>query len=269
MDYGERAVLRRKSRDLKRELKEMKRQLLGAGCEKGSVGQYLKELQDALELGALEREAYEAAGAHLEQAREMISRLLECMEESTAGEVENSLRILTEHLDGVYHDCLIREDDLDFKSTMGSLKQMIRLQANGYSNGGADSRPGSSSLAAGADAKAGKGKKVSQVSAAALQGAAQAGMSDIMLRSELENIKAVLDDAAGWSAPDFFALAYYFLHEAKDSLRDMENQQRNAHVAAYLKVHFTDVLLREWERAHMEAKLAELIHKYVYDTVCE
>lgn len=247
MDYGERAVLRRKSKDLKKELKEMKRQLLGAGCDKGSVGQYLKEFQETLELGASEREAYEEARVHLEEARELIWRLLECRGERAAAEVESSLRTLAEHLDGVYHDCLIREDDLDFKSTMGSLKQMIRLQAEGC----------------------GSGKKNSQVSAAALQGAAQAGMSHIMLRSELENIKAVLDDAAGWNAPDFFALAYYFLHEAKDSIRDMESRQRNEHMAAYMKVHFMDGFLQECERAHAEAKVPELIHRYVYDAMME
>ena len=46
-----------------------------------------------------------------------------------------------------------------------------------------------------------------------------------MLRSELENIQAVLKDAAAWEAPDFFALAFYLIREEKDTLADMENGQ--------------------------------------------
>lgn len=37
-----------------------------------------------------------------------------------------------------------------------------------------------------------------------------AKISTLMLRSELENIQAVLKDAAAWEAPDFFALAFLF-----------------------------------------------------------
>lgn len=244
MDYGKKAVLRRKSKDLKKELKEMKQQLLVAGCDRGTIGQYIREFGETLELGALEREAYEDAKVHLNQAREIIRRFLDCIGENTAAEVENSLSALAEQLDGVYHDCLIRADDLDFKSTIGSLKQMIRLQAEKSGNGDT-------------------GKKTSQMSAAALQGAAQAGMSDIMLRSELENIKAVLDDTVDWNAPDFFALAYYFLHEEKNALKAMENQQRNEHIMAYMKIHFMDGFLQECGRAHAETKVSELIQRYV------
>lgn len=280
MDDGKRAVLRRKSKDLKKELKEWRRQLLAAGCDKGKLGQYLKEFEETLELGAFEREAYEESKAHLYEARNRIRHLLECMGESTATEVENSLRTLTEHLDGIYHSCLICEDDLDFKSTMDSLKRMIRLQMEDGRGGNAGVKPGNSgiggtgdgksydnSFAAGGGVKNGKGKKASRMSAAALQGAAQAGMSEIMLRSELENIMAVLDDTAGWDAPDFFALAYYFLHEARESLSTMENQQRNEYVAAYTKIHFLDGFLQECGRAHMEEKVPEWIHKYVYDVM--
>ena len=58
--------------------------------------------------------------------------------------------------------------------------------------------------------------------------------------SELENIQAVLKDAAAWEAPDFFALAFYLIREEKDTLADMENGQRNQFLSDYLKENFTD-----------------------------
>ena len=46
----------------------------------------------------------------------------------------------------------------------------------------------------------------------------------IMLRSELENLHALLEDTSEWRSPNFFALAYYFLHETekKDKIAEME-----------------------------------------------
>lgn len=67
-----------------------------------------------------------------------------------------------------------------------------------------------------------------------------AKISTLMLRSELENIQAVLKDAEAWEAPDFFALAFYLIREEKDTLADMENGQRNQFLSDYLKENFTD-----------------------------
>ena len=71
-------------------------------------------------------------------------------------------------------------------------------------------------------------------------GMPDAKISTLMLRSELENIQAVLKDAAAWEAPDFFALAFYLIREEKDTLADMENGQRNQFLSDYLKENFTD-----------------------------
>ena len=71
-------------------------------------------------------------------------------------------------------------------------------------------------------------------------GMPDAKISTLMLRSELENIQAVLKDAAAWEAPDFFALAFYLIREEKDTLADMENGQRNQFLSDYLKENFKD-----------------------------
>ncbi len=226
MSFAEKAALRRKSKDLKNELKDLKKNLLSAGCEKGRVTQYLNEFEDALEMGNSLQVQYNDAGEHLRLARETIGKLLECMGESPAAEVDASLQMLAAELDLVYHDCSIRKDDLDFLSTVESLKQMIAVRKQ--------------------------------------QTAGGTGMSDIMLRSELENIKAVLDDAAGWSAPDFLALAYYFLHEDKDALGEMENEQRNTYIFSYFREHFMGAFETECNKAGLTQKVHELAQAYVY-----
>lgn len=224
MNFGERAAARKRSKNLKNELKELKKQMVSAGCDKTLLGNELKELQGAMELGSSLRTDYEEAGVHLQQARNAIGKLLNCMGESPASEVKESLKVLVTELEQVYHDCSIREDDLDFQSTIRSLKQLVEQ----YSD-------------------------------------RTAGMHTIMLRSELENIGAVLEDAAGWSAPDFLALAYYFLHEDKDTLKEMENAQRNAWVLSYTKEHFLDSFLEECKRAGVEEKVQALITDYIYE----
>lgn len=226
MNFGERAAARRKSKELKNELKDMRRDFLGVGYDKTLVANLLRELQETAELADTLQSDYVEAGEHLRQAREAIMKLLDYMGESPAAEVQASMNTLIADLDQVYHDCSIREDDLDFQSTIQCLKQMVAEQGNAFEAG---------------------------------------NMQAIMLRSELENVKAVLDDAAGWKAPDFLALAYYFLHEDRDSLREMENEQRNQYVFSYFKEHYMDDFLYKSKRAGVEERIQGLLQEYIYE----
>lgn len=229
MNFGERAAARRKSKELKNELKNLRKNFLNVGYDKALVANLLKELQETVELADTLQSDYAEAGEHLRQAREEIMKLLDCMGESPAGEVQASMNALIADLEQVYHDCSIREDDLDFQSTISCLKQMVAEVAKQGDAFGAG------------------------------------GMQAIMLRSELENVKAVLDDAAGWKAPDFLALAYYFLHEDKDTLKEMENEQRNQYVLTYLKENYMDDFLYKCKRAGIEERIQSLMQEYIYE----
>lgn len=77
----------------------------------------------------------------------------------------------------------------------------------------------------------------------------EGGVPPILLRSELENVYAVLRDASGWEPPDFFALAYYLRHEDGAALGEMENDQRNAAVLEYARGGFLDEFLEACGRA--------------------
>ena len=204
----DRAAKGKKSKELKGELKDLKKSLLNAGGEKAYVNEALRDYQAALEQGDTLREQYEEARSHLAQSRAAIERLLECMKESPVSEVKKSLDELMGDLDQVYHE----------------------------------------------------------EHAAKAQTEAGSKLAAIMLRSELENVAAVLKDAAGWEEPDFFALAYYLGHENRGSLREMENAQRNSYLVDYCGERFWNRFLELCRRAEAEQMVRFMTRKYIYNT---
>lgn len=220
----------KRRRELKNDMKALQKALVAAGCDKTETAGRCRELGEALELGKALRDSYLAAREHLSQARELIPRLLDCMGESPVDEVEKSLRGLLCDLEQVYHECSIREDDGDYASTVHSLKKLTEQYAGSV-----------------AQAKTEAGRV----------------FSAILLRSELENVKAVLDDAAGWSAPDFVALAYFVVHEDRTLLKEMENEQRNSYVRGYWTERFEQPFTAMEQRAGRADAIRELSEKYV------
>lgn len=220
----------KRRRELKNELKELQKTFVAAGCDKAEASGRCKELGEIIELGETLCDGYRDAREHLSQAREAIPKLLDCMGESPVDEVEKSLQSLMGDLEQVYHDCSIREDDGDFASTVRSLKKLTEQYAGSV-----------------AQAKTEAGRL----------------FPAIMLRSELENVKAVLDDAAGWSAPDFVALAYFFRHEDRALLKEMENEQRNSYVYGYWAERFEQPFAAMEQRAGRADAIRGLAEKYV------
>lgn len=93
------------------------------------------------------------------------------------------------------------------------------------------------------------------------------GEKTVMLRSELENLKSVLDDASGWNAPDFLALAYFLIHEKESELSEMESEQRNAYVISYFNEHFWERFLREAERCEIKAEVISLVRRTIIGNI--
>lgn len=224
MGFAERAAARKKSKDLKNELKEMRQHILSTnGGDKARLTSDLKVFQESMELGAALYTDYVDAREHLMQARRLLDSLLEDMSVTQHTDTKTGLKELVVHLEGVYHDCSIRSDDMDYQATLRNLKQMVEQYSENISD-----------------------------------------MQAIMLRSELENVKAVLDDAAEWKEPDFLALAYFYQHADKNALRDMENEQRNQYVLKYFKDEFMDELMGQFYCAGREMPLRTLIKEYIY-----
>ncbi len=227
--FFDRSGKAKRRRELKNELKELQKAFAAAGCDKAEAAGRCRELGETIELGEALCDGYLSARAHLARAREAIPKLLDCMGESPADEVEKSLQSLMTDLEQVYHDCSIREDDADFASTVHSLKKLAGQYAGSV-----------------AQAKTEAGR----------------AFPGIMLRSELENVGAVLDDAAAWNAPDFLALAYFFRHEDRASLKEMENEQRNHYVSGYWSEHFEEPFAAMEQRADRAGALRTLSEKY-------
>lgn len=221
MNFAERSAKRKRAHELRGEIKQLKKRLIMAGCDKTEANRLFGEFEETLLLTGELSEAYEVSTRHIGQARDAILRLLDFMGESPADEVKESLTTLMEDLELVYHDCVIREDDLDFQSTINGLKGLI----SSY-------------------------------------GSQMPGQDAIMLRSELENIKAVLDDASGFGAPDFFALAYYNLHGDRRALKEMENEQRNRFLTEYVTQHFSEEFWQELKTAHLKEDAKQLLQQY-------
>lgn len=85
----------------------------------------------------------------------------------------------------------------------------------------------------------------------------------LMMQSELENLKAVFDDAILWSAPDFIALAYFLRHKGSGMLSDMENSQRNSYIERVYKEEFWNGNARLLD----QAGVLEQVEKFAAETL--
>ena len=77
----------------------------------------------------------------------------------------------------------------------------------------------------------------------------------IMLRSELENLQALLEDTSEWRSPNFFALAYFIQHEDESKIGEMENEFRNRFLERYLEENLMESVMMEATYAGCREKL--------------
>ena len=186
---------KRRAKEIRKEGKELRKDFLGADLEKRFVDSFLEEYLPCLEQACATQEAYKSARAHMKSCMQIIDEILPQMREFSVEACKEKLQTLLADLPLVYHDCLMRKDDMDFESTLQYMKKRIPA----YS---ADDR--------------------------------------LMMQSELENLKAVFEDAILWEAPEFLALAYFLRHERSEQLSDMENSQRNNYIEHFYKEQFWD-----------------------------
>lgn len=194
---------KKRAKEIRKEGKELRKELLSAGMDKRSVEDFLEEYLSCLEVACIERDNYRSAREHMKSCMKIIDAILPQMRELSVEVCKTKLQGLLADLPFVYHHCLIRKDDMDFATTLSYMKSRI----SDYS---ADDR--------------------------------------LMMQSELENLKAVFEDASVWNAPEFLALAYFLRHERSELLSDMENSQRNNHIEIFYKEQFWDKYVELIER---------------------
>jgi len=116
---------KRRAKEIKRRSKELRRGLLEAGLDKKWTDAFLEELSECLEEACLLKESYSMARKHIISCFEMIEGILPDMRSMGVSVCRAQLQKILAELPQVYHECLIRRDDLDFESTMNYMKKAV------------------------------------------------------------------------------------------------------------------------------------------------
>ena len=116
MIFGEKTEEQKRVAELTREVKELRKELLASKLDKKQVEVQMKDLKDALELGGNLRQGYVDSQEHMAVARRGLINMMEDMNEIPIEDVKRDLDRLNGHLDQIFHECSIREDDPEWRS---------------------------------------------------------------------------------------------------------------------------------------------------------
>ena len=116
---------KKRAKTIRKEGKVLRKELLGAGVEKRFVDEFLEEYLLSIERACIEQDSYKKAKKHIQSCVEMIDEVLPQMRELEVGICKQKLEKLFAEVLGVYHDCLVRKDDMDFNTTFQYLKRTI------------------------------------------------------------------------------------------------------------------------------------------------
>lgn len=184
---------KKRAKEIRKEGKNLRKLILSSGLEKKQMDIFLEEFLYCVEQGACQQEQYYSAKAHMESCLEIVNDILPQMRELPEEKCKECLQQMLLYLPYVYHECLIRKDDLDYDATLHYMNTKVPAYTE---------------------------------------------TDRLMMQSELENLKAVFDDAMQWAAPDFMALAYFLQQEGSTMLADMENTGRNSYIERIYKERF-------------------------------
>ena len=118
---------KKRSKEIRKEGKELRKALLSAGMEKRMVETFLEEYLVCLEAACAERDAYKNARNHMESCMRIIDEILPQMRELSTSACKEKLNLLLVDLPLVFHPCLIRKDDMDFGTTLSYMQRQIPI----------------------------------------------------------------------------------------------------------------------------------------------
>ena len=211
---------KKRAKEIKKEGKMLRKWILLSGLDKKQVDSFMDEFLCCVEQGVCQKANYLSARAYIESCLWIINELLPQMRDLTVETCKASLERLLADLSLVYHECLVRKDDLDYESTLNYMKKRVPAYT-------AEDR--------------------------------------LMMQSELENLKAVFDDAMEWVAPDFIALAYFLRHKGSEELAELENSGRNSYIERVYKEEFWNGTARLLEQANA----LEEVEKFAADMLAK
>ncbi len=116
---------KKRAKEIRKEGKFLRKELLTSGLDKKWVDSFLEEFFSCLERAYAERLAYESARRHTESCLQIINDMLPQMREISPAECKTKLQSLLVDLPLVYHDCFVRKDDLDYEITLSYMKRQV------------------------------------------------------------------------------------------------------------------------------------------------
>lgn len=197
---------KKRAKEIKKEGKSLRKAILASGLDKKQVDTFLEEFLCCVEQGLSLKEQYTSAKAHMESSLSVVNEILPVMRELPVEQCKARLQQILSDLPYVYHECLIRREDLDYDSTLRYMKAKVPVYTK---------------------------------------------EDRLMMQSELENLKAVFDDAIQWMPPEFMALAYFLRQEGSAELADMENTGRNAYIEQFYREKFWNPNARLLDQGHV------------------
>lgn len=118
---------KKRAKEIKKEGKILRKWILLSGLDKKQVDSFMDEFLLCVEQGINHQENYRSAKAHMQACLSDIDEILPEMRELSLEICKAHLYKILDHLPYVYHECLIRRDDLDFESTLNYMKERVPL----------------------------------------------------------------------------------------------------------------------------------------------
>ena len=117
------SIEKKREKEIRREAKEISKELAAFGMDKKATKEYLEVFQELLIDACLQKDCYVCSKQQMAECRLLIDTLLPDIAKKEANEVCSQLKQLVVLLQGIYHECTIRRDDLDFASTYAYIKK--------------------------------------------------------------------------------------------------------------------------------------------------
>ena len=110
---------------IRKEGKALRKDLIKAGLDKKQVDAFLEEYLETLELAWIEQKRYKTARTYMKTCIDFITEMVPDMCGMPVEVCKEKLMGMLKDLPLVYHDCLVRKDDMDFESTFQYLNRTI------------------------------------------------------------------------------------------------------------------------------------------------
>lgn len=108
---------KKKEKEVRQEVKGLVKELVNAGMDKNAAKNYLEVLQELVLEAQQQRDTYLISKKRMASELLIIELLLEDIAEREPAKVRVDLARLCINLTDIFHECTIREDDMDFKTT--------------------------------------------------------------------------------------------------------------------------------------------------------